>query len=64
MPKDELNLIVEEIEIAIKRDEILRFLGYRGKEVKEQVKIGMRVEAKWRDECQGHLFDIEYFKPI
>jgi hypothetical protein len=32
--------------------------------VKEQVKIGMRVEAKWRDKCQGNILDIEYFKPV
>jgi len=32
--------------------------------VKEQVKIGMRVEAKWRDKRQGNIHDIEYFKPI
>jgi len=32
--------------------------------VKDKVKIGMRVEAKWRDERQGNIHDIEYFKPI
>lgn len=32
--------------------------------VRDQIKIGMRVEAKWRDECQGDILDIEYFKPI
>ena len=32
--------------------------------VKDLVKIGMRVEAKWRDERQGNIHDIEYFKPI
>ena len=32
--------------------------------VKDKIKIGMRVEAKWREERQGNIFDIEYFKPI
>jgi hypothetical protein len=32
--------------------------------VKNKVKIGMRVEAKWRDERQGNIFDIKYFEPI
>jgi len=32
--------------------------------VKDKVKIGMRVEAKWRDECQGDIHDIEYFKLV
>ena len=32
--------------------------------VKDKVKIGMRVEAKWRDERQGNIHDIEYFEPI
>ena len=32
--------------------------------VKEQVKIGMRVEAKWRDERQANIHDIEYFKIV
>jgi uncharacterized OB-fold protein len=32
--------------------------------VKDQVKIGMRVKAKWRDERQGNIHDIEYFEPI
>lgn len=32
--------------------------------VKDKVKIGMRVEAKWRDERHGDIHDIEYFKPI
>ena len=32
--------------------------------VKDKVKIGMRVEAKWRDERQGNIHDIEYFKLI
>jgi len=37
VPKDELSLILEEIEIAIKREKVLRYLGYRGKEVKGEV---------------------------
>jgi len=32
--------------------------------VKDRVKIGMRVKAKWRDERQGNIRDIEYFEPI
>jgi len=32
--------------------------------VKDKVKIGMRVEAKWVDEPKGNIRDIEYFKPI
>ncbi len=31
---------------------------------KDQVKIGMRVQAKWRNERQGNIRDIEYFEPI
>lgn len=33
-------------------------------EVKKRVKIGMRVRAKWRDERQGSIHDIEYFEPV
>jgi len=32
--------------------------------VKDRVRIGMRVEAKWRDERRGNIHDIEYFKPV
>ena len=32
--------------------------------VKDSIKIGMRVQAKWRDERHGDIYDIEYFKPI
>ncbi|MCK4787356.1 MAG: Zn-ribbon domain-containing OB-fold protein [Desulfobacteraceae bacterium] len=31
---------------------------------RNEIKIGMKVEAKWRDERQGNINDIEYFKPI
>jgi uncharacterized OB-fold protein len=31
---------------------------------KNQTSIGMRVQAKWRDERQGNIYDIEYFKLI
>ncbi len=30
----------------------------------ELVKIGMRVEAVWRDERKGEIGDIEYFRPV
>jgi len=30
----------------------------------EKVKIGIRVEAKFRDETKGNILDIECFKPI
>jgi uncharacterized OB-fold protein len=30
----------------------------------ELVKIGMRVEAVWRDERKGEISDIEYFRPV
>ena len=30
---------------------------------REQVKIGMKVRAKWREERQGNIHDIEYFEP-
>jgi len=32
--------------------------------VRGQIKIGTRVEAKWRDERQGNIHDIEYFRPV
>ena len=32
--------------------------------VKDKINIGMRVEAKWRDERRGDILDIEYFKLI
>ena len=32
--------------------------------VREKVKIGMRVQAKWRDERQGNIQDIECFDVI
>jgi uncharacterized OB-fold protein len=28
------------------------------------VKIGMRVEAVWREQRRGEILDIQYFKPI
>jgi len=31
---------------------------------KNEIKIGMKVEAKWWDERQGNINDIEYFKPV
>ena len=31
---------------------------------KELVKIGMRVEAVWREQRRGEIGDIQYFKPI
>ncbi len=31
--------------------------------VADQVKMGMRVRAKWRDERKGNMLDIEYFEP-
>lgn len=37
MPKNELSLILEGIEIAIKKKEVLRYLGYRVREVKVEV---------------------------
>jgi hypothetical protein len=30
----------------------------------EAVKIGMRVEAVWREQRRGEILDIQYFKPI
>lgn len=33
-------------------------------EVEKQVKIGTRVEAKWRADRQGNMSDIEYFKLV
>jgi hypothetical protein len=32
--------------------------------VKEQVRIGMRVKAKWKENREGNIFDIECFEPI
>jgi hypothetical protein len=32
--------------------------------VRDQVHIGMRVEAKWSDNRQGNIMDIAYFKPM
>jgi hypothetical protein len=32
--------------------------------VKNMVSIGMNVQAKWRDNCQGNILDIEYFRPV
>ncbi len=37
MLKNELSLILEGIEIVIKRKKVLRYLGYRRKEVKGEV---------------------------
>lgn len=33
-------------------------------EVRERVKIGMRVKAVWREKREGNIFDIEYFEPM
>ncbi len=30
----------------------------------EQVQIGMRVEAVFKEEREGNIFDIRYFRPI
>ena len=30
----------------------------------EAVKIGMRVEAVWREQRRGEIMDIQYFKPV
>ena len=30
----------------------------------EAVKIGMRVEAVWREQRRGEILDIQYFKPV
>ncbi len=32
--------------------------------VKEKIRIGMKVKAKWHDERKGHILDIEYFEPV
>ena len=32
--------------------------------VKEQIKIGTRVEAVWKEKPEGNIYDILYFKPI
>ncbi len=32
--------------------------------MKENVRIGMRVEAVWRDEREGGIQDIKYFRPL
>lgn len=37
MPKNELNLMLRGMEITIKKKEVLRYLGYRGREVKGEV---------------------------
>jgi uncharacterized OB-fold protein len=31
---------------------------------KDIVKIGMRVEAVWREPRRGEILDIQYFKPV
>ncbi|MBI2847528.1 MAG: Zn-ribbon domain-containing OB-fold protein [Chloroflexi bacterium] len=31
---------------------------------KKAVKIGMRVEAVWKEERLGHILDIEHFRPV
>ena len=31
---------------------------------KKGLRIGMRVQAKWRDKREGQITDIEYFEPI
>jgi hypothetical protein len=30
----------------------------------EDVKVGMRLKAKWAEERKGTLHDIEYFRPV
>lgn len=32
--------------------------------VKDQVKIGMRVKAVWKEKREGAITDIDYFKPV
>lgn len=32
--------------------------------VRDQVKTGMRVRARWREERGGNIHDIEYFEPV
>jgi hypothetical protein len=31
---------------------------------RDLVKIGMRVEAVWREQRRGEIMDIQHFKPI
>jgi uncharacterized OB-fold protein len=33
-------------------------------EVKERVKIGGRVRARWKEKPQGNILDIECFEPV
>lgn len=49
----------------------VRILHYIGgvdmsdlEKVRDQVKTGMRVQAKWREERSGNIHDIEYFEPV
>jgi len=32
--------------------------------MKEAVRIGVRLEAVWRDEREGGIQDIKYFRPL
>ncbi len=32
--------------------------------MKEAIQIGMRVEVVWRDEREGGIQDIKYFRPV
>ena len=34
------------------------------RKVKEEIRIGRRVKAKWADERKGEIHDIEYFEPM
>ncbi|MFC1864345.1 vitamin B12 dependent-methionine synthase activation domain-containing protein [Chloroflexota bacterium] len=55
MLKSESSLILEGIEIAIKRDEVLMYLGYRGKTLKREVEETL---AKTMEESR-HLISLE-----
>ncbi len=33
-------------------------------ELEREIKIGRKVEAVWKDQREGNIFDIEYFQPV
>ena len=55
---------IKELDCAAYSDGTCALLLASEENAKEQVKIGMRVEAKWRDERQANIHDIRYFKIV
>ncbi|MEM0075853.1 MAG: Zn-ribbon domain-containing OB-fold protein [Nitrososphaerota archaeon] len=59
--KEPIIIAVIEIDGA---SPLMGILHYLGEVQPDDVRIGMKVKAVWKDERKGSILDIRYFKPI